>query len=240
MALRLSTQARNYLCDHKATATHLMTATTISFGDGDGTDGRDTINDSGSGLGDFNVREKLTIAGSTDNDGTYEILSVAAGTIEIAADSLTTEAAGDQVILAAASGGSFADIFRNGVMDIYSGAQPSNADAGETGTKLVSITLGSGSFTGGTATNGINFGESNNGVLAKEAGEVWSGVGLTDGTAGWFRFYANDYTTGASTTAVRFDGNVATSGADLNMSNTAVDDGGTVTIDSVSLTQPAS
>lgn len=239
MTLRLSTKTRQDMAEYKATATHLMTDTSISFGDGDGTDSRDTINDSNSGLGDFNIREKITVSGSTSNDGTYEILSVTAGTIEVAAGNLTDEGSGDQVILAAASGGSFADIFRNGVLDIYTGSQPDDADSAETGTKLVSITLSSGSFSGGTATNGINMGEYSSGVLAKESGETWSGEASASGTAGWFRFYANDYTTGASEVKPRFDGNIATSGAELNLSNTTITSGGTVTVDSFALTFPA-
>ena len=65
-------------------------------------------------------------------------------------------------------------------------------------------------------------------------------VSATTGTAGWFRFYANDLTTGASSTAARFDGSVSTSGAQLNMSSTAITAGATTTIDSFTVTMPAS
>lgn len=240
MALRLSTGLRNALLDEKAVANNLMTATTISFEEGTGTDSRDRILDSGNGLADFVKRGKVTVSGSTSNDGSYEILAVAAGYIEIAAGNLTDEDAGDQVILAGASGGSFSDLFQNCVMDIYSGPQPAGADSGETGTKLLTITLNSGTFVAGSASNGLNFGEVSNGILSKEAGEVWSGEGLADGIAGWFRIYDNDYITGANTSAVRLDGSIATSGSQLNMSSTSVVDGGTNTINSVSLTMPAS
>lgn len=240
MALRLSTGLRNALLDEKAVANNLMVGTTISFEDGTGTDSRDRIVDSGSGLANFVKRGKVTVSGSTSNDGSYEILAVAAGYLEIAAGSLTTEAAGDTVILAGATGGSFSDLFQNCVCDIYSGSQPSDADSAETGTKLVSITLSSGAFVGGSATNGLNFGEVASGVLAKESGETWSGLGIAAGTAGWFRIYDNSYTTGASTSAIRFDGAVATSGYQFNISNTSITVGGTTTVDSVSLTLPAS
>jgi hypothetical protein len=239
MALRLSTGLRNALLDEKATANNLMVGTTISFEEGTGTDSRDRIIDSGDGLAGFVRRGKITVSGTSSNDGSYEILAVAAGYIEVAAGSLSTEAAGGTVILAGATGGSFSDIFQNCICDIYSGSQPANADAAETGTKLCTITLSSGAFSGGSATNGLNFGEVSSGVLSKEAGEVWSGVGLASGTAGWFRFYDNNYTTGASTTAVRFDGSVATSGGQLNISNTTITVGGTTTVDSVALTFPA-
>lgn len=240
MALRLSTGLRNALLDKKAEAINLIYGTTISFEDGTGTDGRDRIMDSANGLGDYNRRDTITVVGSTSNDGNYEILAVAAGYVEIASGSLTTEADGDSIILAGATGGSFVDLFKNCVLDIYSGSQPNDADMAETGSKLVSVTLSSGAFTGGIATNGLNFGEVASGTLAKEAGEVWSGLGLIAGTAGWFRIYDNSYTTGVTTTAVRLDGGIATSGSQLNISNTAVTVGGTTTVDSVALTLPAS
>lgn len=240
MALRLSTGLRNALLDEKAEANNLVTGTTISFEDGTGTDSRDRIVDSDDGLAGFVKRGKVTVVGSTDNDDSYEILAVAAGYLEIPAGSLSTESAGDQVILAGATGGSVSDLFQNCVIDIYSGPQPSDADSAETGTKLVTITLSSGAFSGGSATNGLNFGEVASGVLSKEAGEVWSGEGVADGTAGWFRIYDNSYTTGASTSEIRMDGAVATSGGQLNMSSTTVVTGGTNTINSVALTMPAS
>lgn len=246
MAFRLSTGLRNALLDQKAVATTLKAPNpnTISFGDGDGTGSTDTINDSGSGLGSYKPGDKITVETTTGtNDGSYEILTVAAGKIEIAAGSITTaqaSGANTLVILASANGGSFVDLFRNCVIRVYSGAQPASADSAETGTELLEITESGGSFTGGVATNGLNFGEVDSGVLSMESGETWQGDGLAAGTAGWFRCYANAYTTGASTSAVRFDGAVASSGSQFNMSNTTVTVGGTSTVDSVSITLPAS
>lgn len=238
MAFRLSTGLINAMMDQKAAATDLMTATTISFEDGTGASGRDRIADSGSGLAGFTPGDKVTVEGSTSNDGTYEILAVATTYLEVAAASLTTEAAGDQVVLAAANGGAFVDLFRNCIIDIYSGSQPSDADQAETGTKLVRITLSGGAFNAGSPDNGLNFGEVVAGVIAQESGETWQGDGLAAGTAGWARCYDNSVTTGASTTSIRFDMAVATSGAQLNMSNTTVTVGGTSTVDSVAITLP--
>ena len=241
MALRLSTGLRNAILDKKATANNLITATDISFEDGTGTGGRDRILSVGEDLSVFPKRSKITVSGSTSNDGNYEVLASATGYVEIAAASLTSEIAGDQVILAGATGGSISDLFQNAVIDVYSGTQPTTADLTETSgsVKLVTITLSSGAFVGGSPTNGINFGEVSSGVLSKESGETWSGVGLANGTAGWFRMYDNSYTTGASSTAVRLDGSVASSGAQFNMTNTTVVTGATSTVDSVSLTLPA-
>jgi len=147
---------------------------------------------------------------------------------------LVTELMGD------GSGNSLKELLANGVMDIYSGSQPSTADAAESGIKLASITLASGDFTGGVATNGLEFDAAVDGELSKAAAEVWSGIGLAVGTAGWFRFYANDYTLGASTLTVRFDGNVSTAGSQLVLSATAVKVALPITIDTFTLTLPKS
>lgn len=240
MALRFSTGLRDAFGGLKALPENLVTGTTISFGDGTGTGGRDQILDSGNGLGSYEVKKMITVQGSTSNDGDYEILSVAAGAVEIPAASLVTEAAGDQVILASAIGGSLSDILRNGVMYIYSGTQPATADLTESGTLLAIITLASGAFTPGSPTNGINWDVIASGVLAKDVDETWSGLGLSAGTMGWFRFYANDRTQGASSTAVRLDGAINTSGAELNVGTRTVVVDVPITIDSFPATIPAS
>ena len=154
MALRFSTGLRNARLDKQAVIQNQVTGTGISFGDGDGTGGRDTIKDSGNGLAGFKIHDLIKVSGSTSNNVSAEILSVSAGTIEIPADTLTGEIAGDQVILSSSRGGSLKDLFRNGVLDIFSGTQPTDADTTESGTKLVRITLSSGAFVAGTATNG--------------------------------------------------------------------------------------
>lgn len=241
MAFKLSTGLRNAMLDQRASALNLMTAITISFSDGTGSSSRDQILDSDNGLGDFIVGDKITVAGACEaaNKVATEILAVTAGAIEVVAGTLTTEAEGDVVILVAARGGSFADLFRHGTLHIYSGSQPDDADSAEIGTKLVEISQASAAFTPDTFANGLNFGEVSAGVLAKESGETWSGVAIVTGTAGWFRFYANDEGTGADSSKIRFDGAIATSGSQLNMSNTAVTLGGTTTVDTVAITLPA-
>jgi len=239
---KLSTGLRNKLLGGKATVHAVAYASTISFGDGDGTDGRDTINDSGNGLGGFKQYDDITIvSGGGANAGIVaKILSVASGKIEVAAGTFTAVAAGTTVVLASASGGSYRGAFRGMVIDIYSGAQPSSADDAETGTKLCRLTVSSGAVTPGSVTNGLRLGDAAAGVIAKETADVWSGQNLASGVAGWFRMYDNNVTTGASTTAVRMDGSCATSGAQMNMTSTTLVSGVTTTVDSVALTQPAS
>ena len=133
--------------------------------------------------------------------------------------------------------------YANGVLAIFSGVQPADCDSAETGTLLCLITESSGVFVGGTATNGLNFDAPVAGVLGKAAAEAWSGVGLaaagTGTVAGWFRFYANDYTLGASTEALRFDGAISTSTvAELQMSVTTIVEGAPVVINSFNFTPP--
>lgn len=141
--------------------------------------------------------------------------------------------------------GSVKSIMANGVIHIYSGAQPANADAVETGDLLMKITVDAGAFTGGVATNGLNMGVSTDGVLAKAAAETWKGEGLaaagTGTTAGYFRWYDNNETTGASTTAVRVDGAIGTSSAyELQMTNTTIAENGPSTINTFTYTTPKS
>lgn len=135
------------------------------------------------------------------------------------------------------------DIMANGIIHIYSGTQPADADAVETGDLLMKLTLGSGAFVPGVATNGINMGTSTGGVLSKDGSEVWSGIGLTiagTGTAaGWYRWYANDAVTGASTTAVRVDGAIGTSTSyEMRMSNTIIVENGPSTVNTFTFTSP--
>jgi hypothetical protein len=144
------------------------------------------------------------------------------------------------LMMTATAGKSFAEAMQDGTLHIYSGAQPTTADDAETGTLLARITLASGAFTSGVATNGLEFGDAAGGSVGKKSGEVWSGVAIATGTAGWFRFYANTVGTGASSTAVRFDGSCGTSGAQCNMGSTTITLDGTVTIDTVNVTLPAS
>jgi hypothetical protein len=97
-------------------------------------------------------------------------------------------------------------------------------------------------MTGGVAAiNGLLWGQPTGGVLPKDARQTWSGVAGATGTAAWFRFEASVTDAGAldSVAAVlRIDGAVATSGAELNLSNTAIQNTATQTLDTFSITEP--
>lgn len=243
MTVQLSTGLRNAQLTANSYPENLVTGVTYSFGDGTGADGADQILDSGTTLvtDGFEVGDYVTVAGSTSNNFSgLKVLAAVEASLDVPAGSFTTEAAGDQVILGSGTnGGSLDEQLRNGVIEIYTGTQPATADLAESGTKLLRITISSGAFTPGTATNGLNLATAASGVSSKESSEVWSGVGLAAGTAGWFRYYDNSYTTGASTTAKRLDGVCGVGTGQLQMSSLTVAVGATTTVDTGTITQPA-
>jgi len=136
--------------------------------------------------------------------------------------------------LVGTDGKGFGELFNNGVLDIYTGAQPSSADAVETGTKLCRIS----STSGTAAEDGLKFGTTGSGVLTIGT-PAWTGLVLADGVAGWFRFYGSGGVAGASNTAIRFDGAVGISGSDLDLTHTNLAKDATLTIKTATATQPA-
>lgn len=128
--------------------------------------------------------------------------------------------------------------YAKGVLCLFSGSQPTSSDDAESGTLLCRITVDGGDYTD-LSTNGLSFDAASGGSMTKAAAETWSGTGLADGVAGWYRFYDTNYTTGASTTAKRWDGSVGTSGADLNLANTSITNGGPVSITEFTCSEPA-
>lgn len=236
MAFRFSTSVRNDMLGLKAHCNALYyNGGGIALNDNG--DSPDSITDTGTGLAIFEPGDRITVedAATGGNDGTYEILTVVAGTITIATGSFTgTDVAGGSVvILGSARGGSLVDQFRNATMKIFTGSQPTAADDAESGAELIQITESSGAFVGGADDNGINFGQVASAELHAASGEVWSGKAGATGTAGWFRIYDNAATGGADDQVI--DGAIATSGSQMNMANTSITDGGTTTIDDVDI-----
>ena len=132
----------------------------------------------------------------------------------------------------------------NFVIGIYGGTQPADANATEGSAPLLAlITLAGGAFTGGVATNGLNFDSPADGVLSKPGAASWQGNGLaaagTGTTATWFRVYDNSYTTGADTSTARYDGAISTaSSAELQMTNTTIVEDVPVVLTAFTLTIP--
>lgn len=245
MAVRVSTGTRNAILGRRASVVAVLQGATGAFVDG-GT-GADTITDSGNHFltAGFQPGMSLYCVGATTsgNDTGVSgelIVSVAAGTLTLATGVVhTAEVFAAATTLVGVSGGSLADIFRCGVIDIYSGSQPASADAAETGTKLLRFSLASGAVVAGVGTNGLLFEDSaSDGEIEKSTAQVWSGVGLAAGTAGWARLYDNSITTGASTTACRIDMNCSTSAYPMKMSTLSVAVGATVTCDAFKVILP--
>lgn len=226
MAWNLSTGAKIALLSAQPSVQVFKMADTISFGDGDGTGSTDTINDSGSGLGSFDVNDHVLIISSDANHNKMvQALTATNAKIEVAAGSLSAVSAGTVICLVKILSGSVTQVFKNFIIDIYGGGavRPANADLTEAGTKLLSLTRNAGAFSAGVSTNGCNFGNIVGSTLglaidpATGLEEVCRGVGLVTGTPTYARLYANAYVTGASSSAVRMDGVIETSGADVNL-----------------------
>ena len=103
---------------------------------------------------------------------------------------------------------------------------------------------GTGATAGVDAANGITFGEPSGGAVSKTG--TWSGVCDNTGTAGYFRL--EGVTSPTDTSGLdsspyiyyRIQGTCGTTGADYNMSSTSLSSGSSHTVDTFTLTDPAS
>lgn len=140
--------------------------------------------------------------------------------------------------------GSVKTTLENGQIRIFSGSQPSSADDGEQGTHLCTITVDGAEMSSGDSANGLNLGSAEDGKINKSSDETWKGENLEDGTAGWFRWYPNDYSDhqgeDSDGSKIRIDGRCGSSVGEMRLSNTSLTKGADTTIDSVELTMPAS
>lgn len=127
------------------------------------------------------------------------------------------------------------EIMRGCMIAFYSGAQPASADDAASGTLLFTLTES------GDGVTGLTWEDAADGVLSKNAAETWQGTAVATGTVGWFRCYeSGGNPAAASTTEARFDGAVATSGAQVNISNTAIAEAAVQTMSSFTYSQPGS
>ncbi len=248
MALTFSTKLRNSLLGG-VPARHVATYTASTIAAVDGGESADSFTDSANGFvtAGFSVGDSVMAYGFTGGmaaiHGPWPLVSVDAGTMTVATGSLVADAAGESVTLVVLVGGSLKDIFKDGVLKIYSGTRPSDADATTGGaTLLVTISNAGVTFTGGAVAGGLEFGASSSGAISKSSSETWQGTAVQTGTAGFFRLYANTADSGGADTEYiynRIDGTIATSGSDLNMTSTSIRSGATITIDTFTLTLPA-
>ncbi len=109
-------------------------------------------------------------------------------------------------------------------IEIRSGAQPTDPDTAASGTLLATLTFSNPAFTGATDAGP-------GGLLTASAITDDSSADAT-GTAGYFRIL-----TGTAGVAVA-DGEIGTSGADLNLNSVAITAGSAVAITSMTVTMP--
>ena len=246
MALKLSTGLRTNMLGLKATVKGAVIGAAVTLVDG-GVNA-DTITDGGTAFitQGFAPGDALFLRGATTgaNDAAITdavVQGVAAGTLTLLTGIVNTgEALPAGGVLACAKGGSLKDIMKDGVIRIYSGAQPADPDTAVSGTLLLEVSVDAGAFVAGAFGNALELEDDPTaGEIEKASGETWQDTGIAAGVAGYFRYVANATDAGgASTSLPRIDGSVGTSGADLNMSNTTIAIGATYTIDSFKLTLP--
>lgn len=114
-----------------------------------------------------------------------------------------------------------------GKAEIRSGTQPASVDAAAGGTVLATITYNDPAF--GNATDAAPGGQ----AAADTSPTLQDTSADASGTAAWFRIYDG------SGTAIT-DGECGTSGADMNLDNTSINAGQTVTLNSHTITMPES
>lgn len=120
----------------------------------------------------------------------------------------------------------FDQVFLNASIEVYSGAQPDNADLAATGTLLARITRNGGAWTEGSSPNGLQFVRSGR-YAFKDPAHEWRMVGVATGTAGWWRLRANAPDTAAASLLLpRIDGAVRLDGSEtagqLTLTNVSI------------------
>ena len=112
-------------------------------------------------------------------------------------------------------------LLNSGTLKFYTGSQPA-LNAALTGTLLATLTFNSTAFAGATAAAG---------TVTATANPIASGTAVATGTAGYFALV----TSGAATVLT---GTVGTSASDINLNNTSITNGVTVSVSSFTITEP--
>lgn len=116
-------------------------------------------------------------------------------------------------------------LLNSGFLDLYTGAQPTDANSAVTGTLLASLGLSATAFGAPTAA-----GSAGSRIVTATANSIGSATAGATGTAGYFVLYKSDHST------VVAMGSISTSGADLNLSTTSITSGGSVSVTSFTIT----
>lgn len=128
------------------------------------------------------------------------------------------------------AGGSLKSIFDAGSeIRIYAGTVPASANDDIGAATLLCVIRNGGA--------GITFASSAAaGTLEKNPSETWSGVNSASGVATFYRHVLTADSNASSTSAPRYQGSVATVGADMNLTSASLTLGATQTIDFHSVT----
>lgn len=116
----------------------------------------------------------------------------------------------------------FGSLFDGGTIEIYTGSQPADPNAGPSGSLLATIPIPSPAF-----------GAASSGVITKTAG--WSVVATGTGTAGWARFISADTLKTMDAVVTNIPGD-----NDLLINTVDVAIGNTVQVVSLTITEPES
>lgn len=126
-------------------------------------------------------------------------------------------------------------LLSDGYVNLYGGTMPATADDAEGSSVLLTRYSNAGAQGAG---NGLNFGDPDNGALSKDSTQVWSGEGINDGTASFFRFVTQADTGAASPTEVRIQGTVGGAGADMFVQSAVITEDTNYTIDYFTIVIP--
>lgn len=170
-----------------------------------------------------------TVTWAVSNDNTAAL--IAAQINKFHGHKIVTASAATNVVTLTAKLGYGASINGMVVTTTESGGDIAGAD----------VNVGS-AVAGVSSVNGLNFDDVVTGLLAKRTGQVWSGLGLADGVAGWFRLrgpIADNDSADSAGAFTRLDGNIAVSGGDMNATSTTLAVSATHTVSTFSPTEPA-
>jgi hypothetical protein len=125
----------------------------------------------------------------------------------------------------------------SGFLKLYAGTVPADADAAlGSATLLATLTLG------GDDTTGLTFdATATDGTISKPSAATWQDPSpAASGTATFYRWEKTGDTGAATTTEIRNQGSVGTTGADLNVNSTSISTGTPFELNSYTIRQPPS
>lgn len=113
----------------------------------------------------------------------------------------------------------YAADYAGGAIAVYTGVQPTTPDDPPTGTFLGYISKDGATWTPGDPTNGLTFQPAADGIITKNASEVWRITAVAAGRAGWARFVPNSPADDGSlsTTLYRQDMSIGVTTGNLQM-----------------------